>query len=90
MDLTIGMTMLRRCGRCSGSGCRVVSTPHLIDALCASLQPVRRLRPPLLRAALWLLLAAAVVALLAIFHGTRTDLALLQAPAFTAALAGRF
>lgn len=67
----------------------MVSTPHLIDALCASLQPVRRLRPPLLRAALWLLLAAAVVALLAIFHGTRTDLALrLQAPAFTAALAG--
>ena len=67
----------------------MVSTPNLIDALCADLKPVRRLRPPLLGAAVWLLFVAAVVALLAVSHGTRTDLTLLlHAPAFTAALAG--
>jgi hypothetical protein len=67
----------------------VVSTPDLIDELCTGLKPVRRLRPPLLRTALWLLLAATTVALLAAFRGTRTDLLLLlQAPAFAAAFAG--
>lgn len=67
----------------------MISTPDLIDELCAGLKPVRRLRRPLLRAALWLLLAATIVAFLAAFHGTRTDLALLlRSPAFTAALAG--
>ena len=67
----------------------MVTTPDLIDGLCAELKPVRRLRPPLLRTALWLLLAATIVALLAAFRGTRTDLLLLlQAPAFTAAFAG--
>jgi hypothetical protein len=67
----------------------VVSTPDLIDGLCAELKPVRRLRPPLLRTALWLLLAAAIVAILAAFRGTRADLLLLlQGPAFAAALAG--
>jgi hypothetical protein len=69
----------------------VVSTPELIDALCAELKPVRRLRPPLLGAAIWLLFVAAAVALLAVLQGTRTDLTLLlQAPAFTAAIAGSF
>ena len=67
----------------------MVSTPDLIDELCTGLKPVRRLRPPLLRTALWLLLAATIVALLAAFRGTRTDLLLLlQAPAFAAAFAG--
>jgi hypothetical protein len=67
----------------------VVSTPDLIDGLCANLKPVRRLRPPLLRAALWLLLATATVALLLALHGTRPGLnSLLQVPTFTAALAG--
>jgi hypothetical protein len=69
----------------------VVSTPDLIDALVADLKPVRRLRAPLLGTAVWLLCAAAVVALLALVHGTRSDLGLrLGAPAFTAALAGSF
>jgi hypothetical protein len=69
----------------------VVSTPDLIDALVADLKPVRRLRAPLLGAAAWLLCAAAVVALLALVHGTRSDLGLrLGAPTFTAALAGSF
>ena len=67
----------------------MVSTPDLIDGLCANLKPVRRLRPPLLRAALWLLLTTATALLLLALHGTRPGLAsLLQAPAFTAALAG--
>jgi hypothetical protein len=67
----------------------LVSTPDLIDGLCAELKPVRRLRPPLLRTALWLLLAAGIVALLAAFRGTRTDLLpLLQGPAFATAFAG--
>src|SRR6516225_9507441 len=39
---------------------------------CAA--PVRRLRPPLTRAALWLLFAALVLGLLAIAHGLRPDL----------------
>ena len=67
----------------------MVSTPDLIDRLCANLKPVRRLRAPLLRAALWLLLAAAIIALLAVVHGPRSDLALLlRSPSFAAALAG--
>ena len=67
----------------------MVSTPDLIDQLCADLKPVRRLRSPLLGAAVWLLFAAATVALLAVLRRTRTDLAvLLQTPAFTTALAG--
>jgi hypothetical protein len=67
----------------------VVTTPDLIDELCASLTPVRRLRPPLLRAGIWLLLTASIVVLLAAFQGVRPGLALLlQSPAFTVALAG--
>ncbi|MGH6912398.1 MAG: NrsF family protein [Geminicoccales bacterium] len=67
----------------------MVTTPDLIDQLCAGLTPVRRLRPPLLRAGLWLLLAASIVVVLAAIQGIRPGLALLlQAPAFTAALAG--
>jgi hypothetical protein len=67
----------------------VVTTPELIDRLSASLTPVRRLRPPLLRAGQWLLLAALVVALLAVLNGARPDLALrLRQPVFAASLAG--
>jgi hypothetical protein len=67
----------------------MLTTPALIDQLCANLQPVRRLHPPLLRAGLWLLCAATTVALLALVLGVRPGLAqLLQAPAFTLALAG--
>ena len=51
----------------------MITTPELIDMLAASARPVRRLRPPLLRAGLWLLLAAAVFVLLAVGHGVRPD-----------------
>lgn len=49
-------------------------TPDLIDTLANSATPVRRLRPPVLRAAFWLLMAAAVLLLLAVAHGVRPDL----------------
>ena len=53
----------------------MITTPHLIDLLAASAKPVKRLRPPLLRAALWLLLATLVFVLLAVGHGVRQDFA---------------
>lgn len=53
----------------------MITTPDLIRSLAADMTPVRRLRPPLTRAACWLLLAALVVALLAIGQGVRPDLA---------------
>jgi hypothetical protein len=67
----------------------VVTTPELIEILCADAKPVRRLRPPLMRAALWLLFAAFVLIALAALQGTRPDLAeRLREPGFAAALAG--
>ena len=61
----------------------MITTSELIDRLVASAKPVRRLRPPLVRASLWLLLAFAVMALLAISHGFRTDIVhRLQQPVF--------
>jgi hypothetical protein len=67
----------------------MVTTPELIDRLSASARPVRRLRPPLLRTALWLLLAGLVLLVLAVVHGARTDLVLrLHEPRFAAGLAG--
>lgn len=53
----------------------MITTPHLIDLLAASAKPVKRLRPPLLRAALWLLLATLVFVVLAVGHGVRQDFA---------------
>src|ERR687898_117258 len=51
--------------------------------------PVRRLRPPLLRAGLWLLAAGLLLVLLAWLYGPRPDLAeRLRQPTFAAALAG--
>jgi hypothetical protein len=52
----------------------VTETQTLIDTLVASATPVRRLRPPLVRAFSWLALAGAILALLAIGHGVRSDL----------------
>ncbi len=52
----------------------MIKTPDLIESLAADLVPVRRLRPPVMRAACWLLLAAAVLTLLAIDQGLRPDL----------------
>lgn len=61
----------------------MITTPDLINALAASATPVRRLRPPLARAACWLLLAAFILVLVAISHGIRPDLAQrLQQPPF--------
>ena len=65
----------------------MIKTPDLIDSLAAGLTPVRRLRPPALRAMFWLLLAAAVLALLAVNQGIRPDLAQrLGEPAFATSL----
>jgi hypothetical protein len=62
----------------------MIDTSHLIDALVADARPVRRLRPPVLRAALWLLLPMLIFGLLALGHGVRPDLAQrLEQPAFT-------
>lgn len=53
----------------------MIATPELIELLASRAKPVRRLRPPLVRAAFWLALAALVFGLLAVAHGTRSDLA---------------
>ena len=50
-------------------------TPELIDALVECATPVQRLRPPLVRAGLWLAFAGVILALVAIGHGLRADLA---------------
>lgn len=63
-------------------------TPELIDALVASATPVKRLRPPLLHALLWLAGAALILALLALGHGLRSDLlAHLRQPIFAVSIA---
>jgi len=51
----------------------VTKTPDLIDALVQDATPVRRLRPPIVRAGLWLAFAAIVLGLFAIAHGVRPD-----------------
>lgn len=67
----------------------MVTTPELIDMLCADAKPVQRLRPPLLRAALWLLFAGLVLVALAALLGIRPDLSeRLRQPTFVGALAG--
>lgn len=53
----------------------MITTPNLINLLAISAKPVQRLRPPLVRATLWLLLAALVFVLLAVGHGLRGDFA---------------
>lgn len=66
----------------------MITTPELIEQLANRARPVRRLRPPLVRAAFWLVLAALIFGLLAVAHGTRTDLALqLARPDFALGLA---
>ena len=51
----------------------MIQTPDLIDLLATRVTPVRRLRRPAVRAALWLLLAMIVVGLLVIGQGIRPD-----------------
>ncbi|MFI4995883.1 MAG: NrsF family protein [Hyphomicrobiales bacterium] len=66
----------------------MITTPDLINSLAANLAPVRRLRPPVARAASWLLLAVLVLSLLAVSQGIRSDIALrLQDPAFAVGIA---
>lgn len=65
-----------------------MKTSDLIATLAGNLKPVRRLRPPVIRAAGWLMLAALVLALLTISQGIRPDLAQrLQDPAFAVSIA---
>ncbi|MDE1933525.1 DUF1109 domain-containing protein [Bradyrhizobium sp.] len=67
----------------------MIATPDLIESLAANMKPVRRLRPPVTRAACWLMLAAVVVTLLAASQGLRPDLAQrLHNPAFAAGMVG--
>jgi hypothetical protein len=66
----------------------VTKTPDLIDALVECATPVRRLRPPLVRAGLWLAFAGLILALLAIGHGVRSDLAeRIHQPVFAVSIA---
>lgn len=67
----------------------MIKTPDLIASLAANATPVRRLRPPVFRAACWLLLAAVILTLLAVSQGIRPDLVQrLRDPEFGASLAG--
>ena len=66
----------------------MITTPDLIESLVANAAPVRRLRPPVARAVGWLLFAALMLALLAISHEVRPDLALrLRQPEFVIGIA---
>jgi hypothetical protein len=61
----------------------LVTTPELMAALVARAEPVRRLRPPLLRAVSWLLIAGLVLLALGVLSGPRPGLAeRLQQPTF--------
>lgn len=67
----------------------MIKTPDLTASLAANATPVRRLRPPVFRAACWLLLAAVILTLLAVSQGIRPDLVQrLRDPGFGASLAG--
>ena len=50
------------------------ATSELIETLVADARPVRRLRPPLVRAALWLVIATLILVAVALLHGVREDL----------------
>ncbi len=65
-----------------------MKTLDLIDTLVADAAPVRRLRPPTVRAAGWLSLSVFVVVMAAFHHGVRPDLALkLEQSVFVASVA---
>jgi hypothetical protein len=67
----------------------VRKTSDLIDALVDSATPVRRLRPPLVRAGSWFALAGLVLGLLCVAHGVRPDIAMrLQQPVFVIGMIG--
>lgn len=50
------------------------NTDDLIDSLSSGLEPVRRLRPPFLRALGWIAFATGVIVLLALWRGLRADM----------------
>ncbi|MGE0278100.1 MAG: DUF1109 domain-containing protein [Nitrospiraceae bacterium] len=52
----------------------MIATPDLIESLAASARPVKRLRPPIVRAMIWLTFAVSILLLLAAIHGIRPDL----------------
>ena len=61
----------------------MITTPDLIESLVARAEPVRRLRPPLARAAVWLLFAGLMLVLMVAIKGLRPDLGLsLRQPGF--------
>lgn len=61
----------------------MIKTSDLISSLAKDLPPVRRLRPPSVRAGYWLVLAAVVLMLVGVAQGLRPDLAqCLTDPAF--------
>ncbi len=63
----------------------MTDTSDLIESLAADARPVRAIRPPLVRTAGWLALAAAILLLLVVEHGLRPDLAeQLRKPSFLA------
>jgi len=67
----------------------VTKTPDLIDTLVQDATPVRRLRPPLVRAGLWLAFAAIVLGLIAIAHGLRPDFSdCMRRPLFVVGMLG--
>ena len=67
----------------------MIRTSDLIDVLAADARPVRRLRSPAVRAALWLALAVLVFGALAAGLGVREDLAQqLQRLSFVVGMAG--
>ena len=69
----------------------MITTPDLIAALASDATPVRRLRPPLVRAAVWLIFAVSLIAAIAIVHGLRPDLAeRLRQPVFTVGIVASF
>jgi len=61
----------------------MTTTQDLIRQLVSDARPVRRLRPPLLRAGLWVVLASVLLMIVAVVMGVRPDLdAKLQDPVF--------
>lgn len=67
----------------------MTTTDDFIESLAGDLVPVRRLRPPPLRAALWVALAAVLVAVLVLMRGVRADFFdEIRDPAYWVQLAG--
>ena len=67
----------------------MTTTPEFIDTLVASATPVRRLKPPLIRAGMWLVLATIILALIGVAHGLRSDIFdCVRQPRFVVAMVG--